>query len=68
MTPEALRALPPTLTIPQAAEILGVSREVGYRAAAEGELPGALRLGKRWIVGTAVLLRAIGLEETGAAT
>ncbi len=53
--------LPPTLTIEQAAEMLGVSRYAAYRAASTGELP-TLRLGRRLLVPTARLLPMLGLD------
>lgn len=34
-----------TVTVPEAAALLGVSRETAYRWAREGTLPGVLRLG-----------------------
>ena len=39
-----------TITIECAAKRLGISRNSCYTLAAKGELPGAIRLGKRWIV------------------
>ena len=41
---------PATMTIEEAARLLGIGRQTAYDLAARGELPGALRLGKRWIV------------------
>ena len=38
--------LPPLLSVEQASKLLGVSRTVGYRAAAFGDLP-TLRWGRR---------------------
>jgi excisionase family DNA binding protein len=52
--------LPPLLTIEQASTLLGVSRGVGYRAAASGDLP-TLRWGRRLYVPTARLLVMLGL-------
>lgn len=52
--------LPPLLTIEQACTLLGVSRGVGYRAAASGDLP-TLRWGWRLYVPTARLLAMLGL-------
>ena len=34
-----------TVTVPQAAAFLGVSRETAYRWAREGTLPGVIRIG-----------------------
>jgi excisionase family DNA binding protein len=52
--------LPPLLSIDQACTLLGVSRGVGYRAAASGDLP-TLRWGRRLYVPTARLLAMLGL-------
>ena len=41
---------PATMTIEEAARLLGIGRQTAYDLAARGELPGAHRLGKRWIV------------------
>ena len=46
-----------TLTISEAATLLGISRELAYDLARIGELPGCLRLGKRYLVGRKVLER-----------
>jgi excisionase family DNA binding protein len=59
--------LPPLLSVEQASELLGVSRSVGYRAAASGDLP-TLRWGRRVYVPTARLLELLGLpaeEQAG---
>ena len=39
-----------TVTVDEAAEMLGIGRNLAYELAARGELPGARRLGKRIIV------------------
>ena len=52
--------LPPLLSVEQASKLLGVSRTVGYRAAASGNLP-TLRWGRRLYVPTARLLELLGL-------
>jgi excisionase family DNA binding protein len=59
--------LPPLLSVEQACELLGVSRSVGYRAAAAGDLP-SLRWGRRVYVPTARLLELLGVpagEQAG---
>jgi excisionase family DNA binding protein len=59
--------LPPLLSVEQACKLLGVSRSVGYRAAASGDLP-TLRWGRRLYVPTARLLELLGLpaeEQVG---
>ena len=52
--------LPPLLSVEHACQLLGVSRSVGYRAAASGDLP-TLRWGRRVYVPTARLLELLGL-------
>jgi excisionase family DNA binding protein len=52
--------LPPLLSVEQACKLLGVSRSVGYRAAASGDLP-TLRWDRRVYVPTARLLELLGL-------
>ena len=62
-----LHDLPPTLTVEQTAELLGISRYATYRATSTGELP-VLRLGRRLLVPTARLLPMLGLDpDTGRA-
>ena len=39
-----------TLSIPEVAETLGISRNLAYELAARGELPGTIRLGQKRIV------------------
>jgi excisionase family DNA binding protein len=41
---------PATLTITQASVLLGISRNYAFELAAKGELPGARKLGNRWLV------------------
>jgi len=53
----------PTITIDEAADLLGICRASMYRAANAGECP-TVRIGRRILVKTAPLLRMIGaLEE-----
>jgi excisionase family DNA binding protein len=54
-----LTELPPTISVEQAAKLLGVSRSAAYRAAASGQLP-TLAFGRRLRVPTAPLLRMLG--------
>jgi excisionase family DNA binding protein len=67
ITPE-LKELPPTVSVERAAELLGVSRSVAYRAAASGQLP-TITFGRRRLVPTCQLLELLGLpvevEEAG---
>lgn len=53
---------PATMTISEAAEILGISRSAGYRAAGKGEIP-TIRIGGRLLVPTAKLRALLGLSE-----
>jgi len=39
-----------TLSIPEVAETLGISRNLAYELAARGELPGLIRLGQKRVV------------------
>ena len=55
---------PLVLTIPEAAELLGISRDLGYDLARRGQLPGALQLGRRWVVSRPRLLAALGAENS----
>lgn len=56
-----LQDLPPTLSIPEAAEILGVGRDLAYQAARRGELP-TVRVGRRLLVRTDQLLELLGAQ------
>ncbi len=56
-----LKELPPTITVEQAGEVLGISRRSAYRAATNGELP-TIKLGRRLLVPTARLLELLGLS------
>lgn len=55
-----------TLTVPQAAELLGISRALTYELVARGELP-SLRLGRRVVVPRRALERFIDDEAPPAA-
>ena len=48
-----------TMTVPEAARALGLARNTAYALAARGELPGVLRLGRRWVVSRVALQRAL---------
>jgi excisionase family DNA binding protein len=52
----------PTVSVPEAARILGVGRAVGYAAVKSGELP-AIRVGGRVLVPTAALRRLLQLDD-----
>lgn len=49
----------PTITVEEAAQVLGISRNSAYEAAHSGELP-VVRLGRRLLVPTARLLKLLG--------
>ncbi len=53
--------LPPTLTVPAAATLLGVGRTLGYELARSNQIP-VLRLGNRLVVPTRRLLAMLGEE------
>jgi excisionase family DNA binding protein len=55
----------PTLTVPEAGQILGLSRPSAYEAVARGDIP-TLRIGRRILVPTARLLALLGIESTQA--
>jgi excisionase family DNA binding protein len=58
------RELPPTLTVEQAAAILGCGRTLAYELIRRGEFPSrVIKLGnRRYVIPTADLLRVIGVD------
>ena len=56
-----------TVTVEEAATILGVGRNKAYEAARSGEIP-TIRIGKRLLVPQVALeqLLAVGVEQLGA--
>jgi Helix-turn-helix domain len=56
----------PTIPVPEAGQILGLSRASAYDAANRGEIP-TLRIGRRLVVPTARLLAMLGLGGPEAA-
>jgi excisionase family DNA binding protein len=50
---------PDVISVPQAAELLGISKDLGYDLARRGELPGAIQLGRRWRVSRIRLQQAV---------
>ncbi len=56
------QSLPLTLTVEEAGELLGISRQSAYRAASAGQLP-VIRIGRRLIVPTAELLGLLGVQS-----
>lgn len=66
MTNPSTANLPPLISVPRAAEILGLSRASAYRYAASGELP-VKRFGARVYVITAKIRPLLeGTEEPAA--
>ena len=61
-----LETLPPTVTVAEAGELLGISRRSAYRAVERGELP-VLRLGRRLVVPSAKLLELLGVTTRASA-
>lgn len=53
----------PTISVPHAGKLLGLSRSSAYRAVHGGDIP-SIRLGSRLVVPTAELLKMLGLERT----
>ena len=53
---------PLTVTVEQAAKVLGISRASAYELARRGELPGAIRLGGRVVVSRRQLERVVNGE------
>jgi excisionase family DNA binding protein len=58
----------PTVTIAQAAKILGMSRATAYRAAKDGVLPAVKVSRRRYVVSTSVLARLLHLNEGSEAS
>ena len=54
------------MTINECAATLGISRDLAYDLARRGELPGALHLGRRWVVSRRRLLEVLGAEDSHA--
>ena len=51
------RPEPATMKVEEAAMLLGIGRQTAYDLAAQGKLPGALRLGRRIVVSKKALER-----------
>ena len=54
---------PFTISVGEAAEILGIARRSAYRAAANGQLP-TIRVGRRLLVPTARLGELLGMPAS----
>lgn len=52
----------PTMSVPEAARLLGVGRTCAYEAAARGEIP-VLRIGRMLRVPKAALMRMLALHD-----
>ena len=64
MTVADLLALPPTVDLVTAARALGCGRTLAYDLARRGQFPcRVLRLGNRYLVPTAELLRTLGISS-----
>ena len=57
----------PTITLPEAAELLGIGRTSSYAAVSKGEFPvPVIKIGGRYVVPTKPLLDLLGLDELPA--
>ena len=55
---------PHVVSVPEAARLLGISKDLAYDLARRGELPGAFQLGRRWRVSLVRLRTAVhGAED-----
>lgn len=62
----APRSDPHVVSVPEAAEMLGISKDLAYDLARRGELPGAFQLGRRWRVSLIRLRTAVhGTQDGG---
>jgi excisionase family DNA binding protein len=52
-------ALPPTLTVEEAAGMLGISRGLAYQGVANGDLP-SIKVGRRILIPTGRLMALLG--------
>lgn len=53
-----------TITVPEAAQLLGIGRDAGYAAAARGEIP-TLAFGRRLVVPVPAFRQMLGAGEVG---
>lgn len=51
----------PTLTVEEAAAVLGIGRNSAYEAVRRGEIP-SIRIGRRIVIPTARLIALVGLD------
>ncbi len=52
-----------TMSVEEAARRLGIGRTLAYELSARGELPGAIRLGRRYVVAVPRLDEALGITS-----
>ena len=55
---------PYVVSVPEAATLLGISKDLAYDLARRGELPGAFQLGRRWRVSLVKLRAAVHGAKT----
>lgn len=67
LVPSLVRRDPYVASIADAAEMLGISKDLAYDLARRGELPGAFQLGRRWRVSLVKLRAAVHGTEDGPA-
>lgn len=53
-----------TFTVPEVAAILGVGRDAAYQAAAAGQIPGLVRIGRKITFARAVVLEWLGQDAS----
>ena len=64
--PRPTRGDPYVTSVPEAAALLGISKDLAYDLARRGELPGAFQLGRRWRVSLVRLRASVhGTEDGG---
>lgn len=54
-----------TIKVEEAAHVLGIGRQTAYNLAAQGKLPGALRLGRRIVVSKGALEKFLEARDVG---
>lgn len=65
--PRRAAADPYVASVPEAAKMLGISKDLAYNLARRGELPGAFQLGRRWLVSLIKLRAAVHGAENDRA-
>ena len=59
---------PYVVSVTEAAELLGISKDLAYDLARRGELPGAIHLGRRWRVSLVRLRQALHGPRTATSS